>query len=157
MHKRLLFLVGGAVLLAGCTTVRDQSTVTQLQMRVGELERELEAKDETIGRLQYDVKDLSYEIERIRTPGSRRVEARSGRKFPSSIAIQEDKEGIIRVAADASDVQTALKNAGYYQGSIDGKVGAKTKEAISQFQRDNGLNADGIVGQRTWAELQKNL
>ena len=35
----------------------------------------------------------------------------------------------------------------------DGKFGAKTETAVKQFQKDNGLKADGIVGPATWAAL----
>jgi len=51
-------------------------------------------------------------------------------------------------------VQSALKNAGYYNGSIDGKIGGKTKAAISEFQKDHDLTSDGIIGKKTWAELK---
>ena len=54
-------------------------------------------------------------------------------------------------------IQRALKSAGFYQGSIDGKIGPKTKEAIRKFQKANGLKADGIVGKRTSAELNEYL
>lgn len=57
----------------------------------------------------------------------------------------------------AKQIQSALKNAGFYQGPIDGKIGHKTKEAIIKFQKANGLKADGIVGKRTSAELNKHL
>ncbi len=56
-----------------------------------------------------------------------------------------------------TQIQKALKNAGFYQGSIDGKIGSKTKEAIIKFQKVNGLKADGIVGKRTSAELSRYL
>jgi len=54
-------------------------------------------------------------------------------------------------------IQTALKNAGYYTGSIDGKLGPRSKKAIEAFQKDNGLKADGKVGRKTWAKLQTHL
>ncbi len=54
-------------------------------------------------------------------------------------------------------IQRALKNAGYYDGPIDGKIGPKTKAAIIKFQKANGLKADGIVGKRTSAELNRYL
>ncbi len=47
------------------------------------------------------------------------------------------------------DVQKALKNAGYYNGKIDGKLGPKSKSAIKQFQADHGLKADGVAGAKT--------
>ena len=54
-------------------------------------------------------------------------------------------------------IQTALKNAGFYQGNIDGEVGPMTREAIRQFQNNNGLAVDGKVGPKTWALLSKYL
>jgi peptidoglycan hydrolase-like protein with peptidoglycan-binding domain len=57
----------------------------------------------------------------------------------------------------ARDIQTALKNAGYYAGAIDGKIGPKSTAAIESFQRDNGLTADGKVGPKTWAALSRYL
>jgi peptidoglycan hydrolase-like protein with peptidoglycan-binding domain len=55
------------------------------------------------------------------------------------------------------DIQTALKNSGFYSGTIDGKLGPKTKKAIEEFQKSKGLKADGKVGPKTWAEMEKYL
>ena len=55
------------------------------------------------------------------------------------------------------DIQTALKNAGFYKGDVDGQIGSKTKQAIKKFQEANGLNPDGAVGSRTWEKLEKYL
>ncbi len=54
-------------------------------------------------------------------------------------------------------IQTALKNAGFYQGKIDGKIGPKTKQAIEQFQANQGLKVDGKVGPKTWAAMQSYM
>jgi len=51
------------------------------------------------------------------------------------------------------EIQQALKNAGFYQGSVDGKAGPLTSEAVREFQRVHGLKADGVVGKKTWAKL----
>jgi peptidoglycan hydrolase-like protein with peptidoglycan-binding domain len=65
---------------------------------------------------------------------------------------------VVEKAADRSkEVQTALKNAGFYAGTIDGKIGPKTKKAIEDFQKAKGLKIDGKVGPKTWAELEKYL
>jgi len=56
-----------------------------------------------------------------------------------------------------TEIQTALKKAGFYKGDIDGQIGPKTKEAIQKFQEANKLNADGVMGSRTWALLSKYL
>lgn len=56
-----------------------------------------------------------------------------------------------------TEIQTALKNAGFYTGAVDGKIGLKTKKAISEFQKANGLVADGKVGPKTWGALSGYL
>lgn len=55
-----------------------------------------------------------------------------------------------------TQVQTRLKNWGYYFGSVDGVYGSKTEEAVRYFQRKNGLNVDGQVGNQTLAALGLN-
>ncbi|MGE5280203.1 MAG: peptidoglycan-binding domain-containing protein [Deltaproteobacteria bacterium] len=52
------------------------------------------------------------------------------------------------------DIQQALKNAGYYDGEVDGKFGPKTKSAIEAFQDANNLIADGKPGVNTWEKLR---
>jgi peptidoglycan hydrolase-like protein with peptidoglycan-binding domain len=55
------------------------------------------------------------------------------------------------------EIQTALKNAGFYMGNIDGKIGPKTKKAIEDFQKANGLKVDGKVGAKTWEAMSKHV
>ncbi|MFA5116495.1 MAG: peptidoglycan-binding domain-containing protein [Candidatus Omnitrophota bacterium] len=55
------------------------------------------------------------------------------------------------------EIQIALKNAGYYAGEVDGKVGPKTKKAIEDFQAANNLKVDGKVGPKTWGLLSAHL
>ncbi|MFA5350175.1 MAG: peptidoglycan-binding domain-containing protein [Candidatus Omnitrophota bacterium] len=55
------------------------------------------------------------------------------------------------------EIQTALKNAGFYSGNIDGKIGPKSKKAIEDFQSANGLKVDGKVGAKTWEVLGRYL
>ncbi len=57
----------------------------------------------------------------------------------------------------AHEIQTALKNAGFYTGSIDGKIGPASKKAIVEFQKANSLAADGKVGPKTWGVLERYL
>ena len=51
--------------------------------------------------------------------------------------------------SEVRQIQSKLKNWGYYQGSIDGVYGSKTVSAVKKFQSANGLNADGIAGKNT--------
>lgn len=57
----------------------------------------------------------------------------------------------------ATEIQTALKNAGFYSAEIDGKIGPMTKKAIVDFQKSKGLQADGKVGPKTWEALSAYL
>lgn len=61
------------------------------------------------------------------------------------------------VQLSAKQIQQALKNADFYRGEIDGKIGPKTKEAIIKFQKAHGLKPDGIAGKGTSAELSRYL
>ena len=47
------------------------------------------------------------------------------------------------------ELQKRLQALGYYDGEIDGQFGAMTKAAVIEFQKANGLDADGKVGRET--------
>lgn len=51
------------------------------------------------------------------------------------------------------DLQQELIEAGYRLWA-DGDFGAHTEEAVQDFQSRHGLESDGVVGARTWAELR---
>ena len=50
------------------------------------------------------------------------------------------------------ELQTLLNGYGYGL-TVDGKFGAKTEEAVKDYQKNHGLVADGIVGAATWDSL----
>jgi len=50
-------------------------------------------------------------------------------------------------------IQTRLKNWGYYKGTVDGIYGVQTQSAVKLFQKRNGLTADGIAGTKTLAAI----
>ncbi|MBQ7876348.1 MAG: spore cortex-lytic enzyme [Clostridia bacterium] len=55
--------------------------------------------------------------------------------------------------SEVTKIQTRLKNWGYYKGSVDGKYGSQTQKAVKDFQKKNGLTADGIAGSATLAAM----
>ena len=50
-------------------------------------------------------------------------------------------------------IQTKLKQWGYYTGSVDGIYGSGTEKAVRYFQQKNGLAVDGKCGAQTLAAL----
>ncbi|HHY90978.1 MAG TPA: LysM peptidoglycan-binding domain-containing protein [Clostridiales bacterium] len=55
--------------------------------------------------------------------------------------------------SDVMEIQALLRKIGYDPGPIDGIFGTRTMQAVMQFQRDNGLAADGIIGPMTHRAL----
>lgn len=52
-----------------------------------------------------------------------------------------------------TQIQTKLKDWGYYSGTVDGVFGSGTETAVKVFQRKNSLSPDGKVGPATLAAL----
>ena len=80
----------------------------------------------------------------------------------SSSSSSSSSSSVLKYGVQNSDavktLQTNLKTLGYYKnGSVTGNYGNLTKEAVAQFQRDNGLDADGIAGAKTLARIQEKL
>jgi peptidoglycan hydrolase-like protein with peptidoglycan-binding domain len=136
MHRGMMLIVLLAVLLSGCATTsirEDQdSHIEQLSNRISDLEAELKSKDEEISSLESLLKELRASL------------------------VKKPKESV-DVNLSIRQIQTALKNAGFYKSTIDGKMGPKTLSAIKEFQEANGLKADGIVGRRTTEKLREYL
>lgn len=62
-------------------------------------------------------------------------------------------EGNLMRGEDVKQCQERLIVKGYNPGTADGVFGKKTRDAVIAFQKANGLEADGIVGQKTWGKL----
>jgi peptidoglycan hydrolase-like protein with peptidoglycan-binding domain len=140
MSWKIIFVVFLVLLLAGCATTTKtsinqtqelQNQVKQLQTYVASLEEELQNKDQEIIYLESELEN--------------------------SKNTQQEAENTPIKKLSYRQIQTALKNAGFYNGSIDGKLGKQTKNAIKAFQKAQGLKADGVVGKRTASALSKYL
>lgn len=55
--------------------------------------------------------------------------------------------------SEVSQIQSALKDWGYYNGAVDGIFGTATRNAVIAFQKANGLTPDGIAGAKTLAAI----
>lgn len=54
---------------------------------------------------------------------------------------------------DVRWAQIELRDDGLYNGSLDGVIGRRTKRALEEFQRDNGLNRTAALDAPTWKAL----
>lgn len=50
-------------------------------------------------------------------------------------------------------IQARLSELGYYNMNISGEFWKNTRNAVKEFQKQNGLAADGVVGAATWQAL----
>ena len=57
---------------------------------------------------------------------------------------------LLKKGSRGNDVKTLQRILHLYE---DGIFGAMTEEAVKEYQRQNGLIADGIVGDKTWAAM----
>lgn len=137
MRTRLLVGIFLILFLTGCVTTRKEQDIQaqQLQSRINYLQEELENKNQEISNLENELK----------------------RAQSSSLMQKTESKSTHALRLSAREIQTALKNAGFYKGTIDGKMGPRTREAIKEFQKSNGLKADGIVGRRTAEKLNNYL
>jgi peptidoglycan hydrolase-like protein with peptidoglycan-binding domain len=115
-----------------------------LETKISNLEERLDTLEKSQGQLQEIV------LSQMETQ-----EATAAKINPSE-EVQEIKKDIVGSPSN-QDIQTALKNAGFYDGEIDGKIGPKTRNAIMEFQKKNNLEVDGIIGQKTWEVLGQFL
>ncbi len=148
MNRDLLKIIYVGVLilsLTGCATTKQHSNVKveELQNRITFLEKQLSQKDEEI---QFLAGELEI-MERKRTG-----DEKSSKREPDIKGTKPQSE-----IGTTKQVQTALRNAGFYKGRIDGQIGTSTRKAIKEFQKANGLTVDGKIGKETWSKLRKHL
>jgi len=96
------------------------------------------------------------------------VQAAESTPAPASAAVQSvstpapavaDTSGLLRQGSRGERVkqlQSRLKELGYYSGEVDGDFGSATMRAVKSFQKQHALDADGIVGEKTWSILNSD-
>lgn len=154
MKKRSMALTILAIsffFLSGCATTNQRSMIDNLNSRISMLEDTVRRRDSEIAGLHSRADQLSKEI------AKKDQAIKSLTPAPKPVTTTKDSIGVIRVDTTVENVQTALKNAGYYDGNVDGKIGPRTINSIAAFQKDNGLKQDSIIGQKTWDLLKQFL
>ena len=151
MHGvRIALLIAVAALASGCAGQQYHQDLARLQSQVGLLEERLTQVERSgIGpsastSLSEPSGSAAVGVEALMQAPTAPKHASTGGKASN---VPSGRPG-------TREIQQALKNAGFYQGAVDGKMGAMTHEAIQEFQRINGLKDDGVVGKDTWAKLR---
>ncbi|MBI4597516.1 MAG: peptidoglycan-binding protein [Candidatus Omnitrophica bacterium] len=135
-------------LLAGCATGGSQKEFVRLQSQVGILdERVTQLERSRDGGVLAAMPMESV----IPVSAAAAVPEMAAPAKASSAASASTAASTIKPTT--REIQQALKNAGFYQGPIDGKLGPQTREAVKEFQRVHGLKDDGVVGKQTWSKL----
>lgn len=128
--------------VGGCATGHKQTNLEMqgLKNQLSALETQVQAKDEEINSLKESLD--------------------KAQKGKTIVYRNFNRKGIVskvKSRPNIRHIQICLKNAGYNPGSIDGKMGKQTRDAIKSFQKDNGLAVDGKIGKQTWVLLRKYL
>ncbi len=139
--KCVMFFICGFifVLISGCATMGRKPVLESqgLKNQVMVLDTRLKEKDQEI----YDLKEALNKASEEKQIAVKSVSI-----------VKTDLKSKIRPTPKA--IQTALMNANFYKGNIDGKIGKNTVEAIKNFQKANNLHVDGKVGKKTWELLK---
>ena len=140
MRIKVFLAILLAVLLAGCATGRKKQVdqLQELQSRIDFLEAKLQKKNREAVLLENELDDVRETVASLRKQTSAGIDSNASQLTDL-------------------DVQIALKNASFFKGALDGRIGPQTREAIKAFQKANGLKPDGVVGGKTISKLKKYL
>jgi peptidoglycan hydrolase-like protein with peptidoglycan-binding domain len=105
------------------------------------------------------MQEIAYENETIMNTETNSTAPATGTDAVSLAAPADNSMASVSVSSNPTnkDIQQALKNAGVYEGKVDGSIGPRSKKAIRDFQAQNDLKADGKVGPKTWIKLGQYL
>ncbi|MCX5699973.1 MAG: peptidoglycan-binding domain-containing protein [Candidatus Omnitrophica bacterium] len=140
MFKKVLFfliLVVFVASLSGCATFGKKKDLDAqgLKNQVSLLEAQIQSKDQEISALKEELSKATEKTE--------------------SVAKESAVES--RHIGNVKQIQTALKNAGFDPGNIDGRMGKQTRDAIKAFQKAHNLKTNGKVNKSTWKALSQYL
>jgi len=77
-----------------------------------------------------------------------------GRWYAGNSRTQDTTVGYGDAGPNVAEVQCLLRRAGISPGGIDGMFGPLTQGAAKRFQKQAGLDVDGVVGPHTWKALR---
>ncbi len=159
MRFTLLFVL--VVLIAGCSTTQRPVEYDTTNIRLERIERNILERNKEIEEIKYSIENLSNNMGKVDRLDNN-IDIMGDDDIVSfgddaNDLLEGSSNKILRVPVSEKEVQIALKNSGYYDGIIDGKLGKKSVSAIKEFQKDFNLKVDGVVGRQTWSEMKKYL
>ena len=110
-------------------------------LRGEQADKVIRAKDQELVKAKHPLQELAEAIARARRQVLRRGSRGEAVKLLQMLL---EKQGI-GTARSSSRTMTGK--------GIDGIFGRGTERAVKQFQRNEGLGRDGVVGPATWNEL----
>jgi len=146
---RGLIVIMAALWLGGCAGGQANRELGRLQSHVGLL-------DDRVSQLERSSQESSGSVSEAETESAGSAAATASAPT-GAVAPAKAPESTASIKPTMREIQQSLKNAGFYQGPVDGKKGPMTREAVKEFQRVHGLTDDGVVGKKTWAKLRSYL
>ena len=143
MRWKWLLVIPMVLLVTGCSTVGKR--MNNLETKMGALEAKVDSVEQRQSAIEGQTGESRESVGYLKG----KVDSRG----PSTVVVTgaQGNAGYLygKKSLTHKDIQLALKNANFYTGPIDGKIGKNTKKAIREFQKANGLKADGKVGPKT--------
>ena len=143
MRLKWLLVIPMVLLVTGCSTVGKR--MNNLETKMGALEAKVDSVEQRQSAIEGQTGESRESVGYLKG----KVDSRG----PSTVVVTgaQGNAGYLygKKSLTHKDIQLALKNANFYTGPIDGKIGKNTKKAIREFQKANGLKADGKVGPKT--------
>ena len=150
---RAAMMIVLASTVSGCAGGRTRQDMARLQSQVGLLdERVSQLERSGLGATVSFSEPAQSTGPAVSDAGSTRVQPAARKRTAKKVA---GGSATASLKPSTREIQQALKNAGFYQGSLDGKMGPMTRDAVKEFQRVHGLKDDGVVGKQTWGKLQE--
>ncbi len=154
MGNKWWVIIPISLLISGCSTVSSKR-LNSLETKVSTLEAKVDSVEQRQSAIEGQTGESRESVGYLKG----KVDSRG----PSTVVVTgaQGNEGYLYKSGKKSlthkDIQLTLKNAGFYNGPIDGKIGRNTKKAIKELQKANGLRADGKVGPKTKSLLLQYL
>lgn len=151
MKKNLIYVFVAMLtvfFVAGCSTVpkKVKEEMAGMKSKVDTLESRVEGVEAKQAAVERMTAEQAQELEEMKSRKVEKIE-----KTNISVKSRTSPKSKERI----KQIQQCLKGAGFYHGKLNGVKTKGTKKAIKEFQKANGLRADGVVGPKTWELLSK--